>query len=177
MKRVNNKKNKCDKMVKLKEKIRKYIPNEKIHFEHNIINNKWELYFDDHNSMIAIDKNTDWSKTKRNIDLKINPKINKTCDICEETEMMEIRRISCPECSNEFCLNCYVNIFRQNQGLIICPYCRFEYGELKPPILIELGIKEIYSSAGIDYQMKELEGSDKYLNPYLPVLFALQMCR
>lgn len=80
-----------------------------------------------------------WKEAKRILDKKMNSDDKNECEICY-TQMIE-NKVSCPKCANYYCGECYINIYRENKGIIICPFCRWKYGY--KPSNIEEGINDI----------------------------------
>lgn len=75
-----------------------------------------------------LDLNNDINKLKKIIDIMINEKDNKICKICFNN-CKECAHVSCNNCANWYCSYCYYTIFKNNKGIIICPFCRYLYGE------------------------------------------------
>jgi hypothetical protein len=51
--------------------------------------------------------------------------------------------ITCAKCSNGYCGECYVNLFRVGGGVITCPFCKLKIGEKMPPFEVEIGVQYI----------------------------------
>lgn len=88
--------------------------------------------------------NTDWKHLKKGIELKINNEYTKApCSICYEDIKINI---SCDSCHNNWCSECYIELFKTGEGIIKCPWCRHTIGtRIESPVLIELGVREIRS--------------------------------
>jgi transcription elongation factor Elf1 len=56
------------------------------------------------------------------------------------------RRVTCGKCASEWCVDCYINIFKTNKGIIKCPFCKFMYGQEFPEYMVELGVQQILDS-------------------------------
>ena len=126
-------------------KIKNYLPNERIQLKKNEITGNLEIIFPNKNSMMTITDGNNfdsWDEIKRLIDAILSNEKSEECSICSTREI-QIRRISCPKCANDWCTNCYVNIFRTNKGIVKCPFCRYTYGEKWPEHMIEIGVQEI----------------------------------
>jgi hypothetical protein len=67
------------------------------------------------------------------------------CSICCTQEIQKAR-VSCPKCPRDWCVNCYVIIFRTNKGIIKCPFCRWTYGNKFPEHMVEIGVQQILDS-------------------------------
>ena len=73
---------------------------------------------------------------------------NKDCEICMEN--FDIIHSRCSRCLKNHCINCYIEIFRANNGLIICPFCRNSFGLISDDkLIIEVSILEIKQKAGL----------------------------
>ena len=95
-------------------------------------------------SEYTIYDDTKWKDIKLHIDKFL--KIDYTCNICFNDYKKiknNINKTTCPKCSEPYCVDCYINIFRSNKGIIKCPFCSFEYGSEFPEFMIEAGIEEI----------------------------------
>ena len=97
------------------------------------------------NSVLTIVNNREWDDLKRNIqnclnrDRYINDDNNK-CPICFKGSQIIIL---CSKCSSPYCIDCHINVFKNNNGVISCPFCRNITGEYLPNRLIPLGIENI----------------------------------
>lgn len=58
------------------------------------------------------------------------------------------KRVTCPNCTGYYCVNCYIDIFKSNMGLIKCPYCRHCIGNKLNSIQLEKAIEEIKRRTG-----------------------------
>jgi hypothetical protein len=108
-----------------------YIPKGvKVSLSNNPITNEIEIEFIKERAVITLDGKGTWEQLTRHIDSKLNmTHKNFECSICYEKG----RSTSCGGCSNIFCTKCFINIFKTNQGLIICPFCRFTHGVKMSP--------------------------------------------
>lgn len=68
------------------------------------------------------------------------------CILCTE-EM--INSTHCSKCSFNYCIQCYINIFKTNKGIIKCPQCNFKYGNIIQDELIEYYINTIKTKANL----------------------------
>jgi len=126
-------------------KIKDYLPNEKIQFKKHEITGDLQIIFTDKKAIMTILDSNTWDEIKRHIDAKISNKNNDNCSICS-TDELKNRRVTCTKCASEFCVTCYINIFRTNKGIIKCPFCRFAYGQEYPDYMIEVCIQKILDS-------------------------------
>jgi uncharacterized paraquat-inducible protein A len=126
-------------------KIKEYIPNEKIEFRLHKITGAIQIIFIDKHAIMSITDCNTWDEIKRHIDAKISNEKSNECSICF-TDKIKKRRVSCAKCANNWCVYCYIEIFRENNGLIVCPFCRYTYGNRFPSFMVELGVKEILQS-------------------------------
>jgi hypothetical protein len=79
-------------------------------------------------------------KTKLDITWK-----EQDCGVCFEKIN---KRVSCPKCSNYYCSNCYINIFKTGKGIIACPFCRYSYGTMMTDLILSLAVEEIKYKLG-----------------------------
>ncbi len=94
-------------------------------------------------SHLTLLPNKTWIDTKRVIDklLRDEYKVNSgDCNICSKPININV---SCPECGNKYCSDCYIKIFKKGKGIITCPYCKFKYGNVMSDLEINYGILEI----------------------------------
>ena len=69
--------------------------------------------------------------------------IDRECNIClivSETE--RIRRVSCPECANNWCPKCYLTMVRDQSKkgeFVNCPFCRNSFGDYILPCYTLVG--------------------------------------
>jgi len=109
------------------------------------IRNRATLYIEviiNNNSKISLLPNNTWGEVERHINKKIIW-FTGDCMIC--CEKME-NAVSCPKCSNNFCGECYIKLFRLGKGIIKCPHCRHSTGEEKPEYMIETYVDQIKHS-------------------------------
>jgi hypothetical protein len=94
--------------------------------------NKWTIKF--------IPENT-WKEVKRNIDKQLVEDYKQnSCSICCEEIM---KNISCNKCSQNWCGKCQLKLFETYQGICVCPYCRYAYGQKVPQFMIKAALSEI----------------------------------
>lgn len=89
---------------------------------------------------ITLLSNNTWNEIKRNIDQKISENKDEICYICSEKM---IKPVSCNKCSKSYCCMCYINLFKNNRGIITCPNCRYSIGKETPDYMMETCINEI----------------------------------
>lgn len=126
-------------------KIKDYIPNEKIQFNKNELTGDLEIIFVNKKALMTILECNTWEEIKRHIDAKMSNGKNEQCFICfskfsNETQKL---RVSCAKCANDYCVDCYISIFRTNKGMIKCPFCRYTFGVEFPDSMIEIGVQNI----------------------------------
>ena len=98
------------------------------------------------NSSITILPDNTWNEIERNINIKLHNVNKNECIIClNET----IKSVSCNKCSNLWCVLCYIELFKKDNGIITCPFCRYSFGIYTPDFMINICIKEIKIKAGI----------------------------
>lgn len=126
-------------------KIKDYLPNEKIQFRKNEDTGYLEIIFTDKKAIMTILECNTWDEIKRHIDAKMSNEKNGECSICSTKEIQK-GRVTCNKCAGEWCVNCYISIFRKNKGIIKCPFCRFAYGNEFPEYMVEIGVQQILDS-------------------------------
>jgi len=98
------------------------------------------------NKIIIITINKNKNKTIEEIIKYIEQKLyneslnNNECSICFNEN--NYCKIYCIQCTGDWCMNCYIDIFRKNEGIIICPFCRYIYGHKCPKNMIEKKISQ-----------------------------------
>ena len=125
--------------------IKDYLPNEEIHFKKHEITGDLQIIFTNKKAIMTVIESNTWDEIKRHIDAKISIERNDECSICSTTDIQK-SRVTCTKCASEWCVNCYVSIFRTNKGIIKCPFCRFMYGQEFPEHMIEIGVQRILGS-------------------------------
>jgi hypothetical protein len=100
-------------------------------------------------STVTILPNNSWNDIKRNIIKKINETYkNNDCSICFEKIK---QNISCNQCSNNWCGECYINLFRNGNGIIKCPVCRYSFGIEISECMVDYSIREMKNKFHILY--------------------------
>ena len=125
----------------LVHKINHYLPNEKIQFKKHEITGDLQIIFTDKKAIMTIIESNTWDEIKRHIDAKMSNKQD-DCSICSNKIK---KRVTCTKCASDWCVSCYVSIFRINKGIIKCPFCRFTYGQEFPEHMVEIGVQQILS--------------------------------
>ena len=67
---------------------------------------------------------------------------NDDCEICCE---QKVSSVMCNVCGNDYCADCYIDLFESRSGIITCPFCRVKTGCLQDELGIEMGVVEICS--------------------------------
>ena len=127
----------------IKNKIKEHYENDNITFIDNDDIGLMQIKIND-NGLLTITKGHKWNILRQNIDKQLSRKKG-ACHICCEPK---VNNVSCPKCVGDICGECYINSYISNQGLIICPYCRFTYGEKIPKSFIMLGVNDIRQKLG-----------------------------
>lgn len=83
---------------------------------------------------------------KRDINKLINGEISTTCNVCF-SDCLKCSKVTCTKCSNTHCGMCYAKIFKDNDGLIVCPFCRDTYGFEMNSIMLTNGLKHILANS------------------------------
>lgn len=132
---------KCDIIKKLiksqyKNSLVKFEQLNKISLIHVVIDNRIKF---------ALMPNIKWNEIKKEIDLKLKCAYGeKICSKC----MSEMKCVTiCNNCSSQTCLECYIDSFRLNKGIIKCEICNYLFGIKIPDKYIDLAIDDIRSNA------------------------------
>ena len=125
-------------------KIKNYLPNEKIQFKKHKFTGDLQIIFTNKKAIMTVLESNTWDEIKRHIDAKISNEKNDECSICSTNKIQ--KRVTCTKCASYWCVNCYINIFRANKGIIKCPFCRFAYGEEFPECMVDIGVQQILDS-------------------------------
>ena len=114
----------------LKHKINNYFENIEIDIRVNKKNGYLELILIKKNITIPLLEDNTINEIKRNIDkkLKISQKDISECIICFNPIKQIEKNIICLKCTAIWCLTCYIKSLHFSEGLIKCPYCRYDYG-------------------------------------------------
>ena len=137
---IRNEIEKSDEFSDICKKIREYIPNVNIEFMFNDNTQLLEIVFIEEKSVMSILKDNTWAEIKRHINAIISKNKDTDCSICCEKI---ISRTGCTKCSSDWCVECYINLFKTGQGIIKCPYCRFEYGFRMNEQELNMGVANI----------------------------------
>ena len=134
----------------IKNLILKVYRNDKFDF----IRNPETLYIEvviNNTSNIILLPDNNWNEIKRHIDKKIIFQRNKRNDILEDCiiccESIQ-KNVTCPKCSNNWCGDCYINLFKTGKGVITCPHCRFSFGDRMCEDMIQIAVNEIKYKLG-----------------------------
>ncbi len=108
--------------------------------KYKIEGSRWTEMFNiilmDRRAAISICAGDTWKQIKHFID-KPRPKFtHATCSICLDEENRCL--VSCHKCHADACLKCNIKILKDNEGIIICPFCRNEVGIKQSPMMIDL---------------------------------------
>lgn len=97
---------------------------------------------------ILIYPNNSWIDIKINIDTQLKQTMgNHICDECND----KIKCLaSCNNCRSVICVECYINNFRTNKGIIKCKICSYSFGNVVPEEYIDFAIDNIRSNAKIN---------------------------
>ncbi len=62
------------------------------------------------------------------------------CKACNEKIPITIR---CNNCNDQYCHACYISSMKENEGLVICPYCKFKIGIKMKGLQLEAAIQNV----------------------------------
>ena len=88
---------------------------------------------------ITIRNESTWKQLEKLIN-KIIEGFSYDCEICCNKLN---QRVSCDLCTNSYCGDCYINLFKRGEGIIKCPYCNHKVGIYTPPYMMDICINEI----------------------------------
>ena len=87
-----------------------------------------------------------WMSIKKNIDSKLY-NLNQSDNICRLCELEMKTKTECNQCKKSCCIECYIQNFRKNQGIIKCDNCNFSFGQKTPNSYIDVLIGDIRENA------------------------------
>jgi hypothetical protein len=118
----------------------KTFKNDNFDFEYiNIAGDEWCKVVINNNKLISILPDSKWLEVKRHINIKLKNEI-KDCNIC----FNKIKtNITCNKCANNWCSDCYINLYITGKGIVSCPMCRYKTGERLPKWAVDFGVEEI----------------------------------
>ena len=131
----------------IKNLILKVYRNDKFDFIRNPQTLYIEVVINNISNITLLPDNT-WNEIKRHIDKKIIVErngISQNCIICCEKIQ---KNVTCSKCSNNYCGECYINLFKSGKGVITCPLCRYSYGNTMSEYMIQMGVNEIKHKLG-----------------------------
>ena len=64
------------------------------------------------------------------------------CPICYDL-INKTDQVPCNKCACYTCINCYINMFKINNGILTCYSCKNEIGVYHPPHMIDIAVNEI----------------------------------
>ena len=104
------------------KKIKLYIPHISVEFRKSSTTGLLELIFVKEQSVMSVTNDNTWDEITRHIDSCLKEDKGLNCQICQESI---INRTGCTKCSADWCVECYINIFKTGRGIIKCPFCRY----------------------------------------------------
>jgi len=124
-------------------KIKNYLPNEELRFKTHKITGDLQIIFTNKKAIMTILEDNTWDEIKHHIDTKMSNSKSDECSICSTKETKQTQRVTCTKCASDWCVDCYINIFRENKGIIKCPFCRFTYGQQMSDYMVNMGVQQI----------------------------------
>jgi hypothetical protein len=89
---------------------------------------------------ITILHDNTWSELEKNIGKKLDGNANHFCSVCSGVKN---KLVTCNKCSQSFCTECYIDSFRKNKGLVVCPHCNYSFGVVMSDEVLEDRIDNI----------------------------------
>nr|QBK85059.1 MAG: hypothetical protein LCDPAC02_02580 [Pithovirus LCDPAC02] len=106
---------------------------------------KLQIIFD--NYMITLFEGDTLENIKEHIDNKLNEIYkNEKCSVCKKDIT---KNVSCNKCFLNYCIYCYIEIFKKGKGVITCPKCNYKIGSKRPSYLVNKRIQEIKLKIGL----------------------------
>lgn len=111
---------------KIQDYLKIEFPNIKFLIEESEIDdNLVIIHFNPNRLSYYLDNISHLELLKNNIMKIISGNADDKCAVC--FELFEIGSL-CQKCSRSICSACFINIFRKNNGIVKCPFCRDSYG-------------------------------------------------
>lgn len=127
------------------ELIKKFYSDKEIIFEKPATIDLYKIQIGS-NIMMTIMPGDTWKEIKKNIDSKLY-NLNKSDNICRLCGLgMEVKT-ECNKCKKSCCVECYINCFKKNEGIIKCDNCSFSYGQKIHKSYIDKSINNIRENA------------------------------
>jgi hypothetical protein len=135
---------KYGKFKKIVNNIKKNFPD--IEFSHHINDDNVRIITTG-NALISVLPESSWSEVKRNMEkVQLQKWRHDDCRVCDNPI---VRNVRCSSCSENTCSDCYINNFKTNRGLIVCPFCQFTYGRKMSASQINRGVLDIQQKLGL----------------------------
>jgi hypothetical protein len=105
---------------------------------------------------IVIEPNDTSENIKKTILLRFNNLTNTQCEcpICYDI-IDNNCQIPCNKCGCYTCINCYINMFRVNNGILTCYSCKNELGVYHPSYMVDIAIAEITQKYNLYTRFKQ----------------------
>ena len=111
------------------EKIRRLVYNEKIEIETIKNSELINIHFINRYKMMTLQIDDSWREIYKfmKVSKERNEFLEFICPICMESKNNGI--LTCHNCLKGKCAECVITLFIKNEGLMICPYCRYTIGQ------------------------------------------------
>jgi hypothetical protein len=87
-------------------KIKEYLPNEKIQIMKHEGTNDNQIFFTDKKAIMTILEENTWDEIKRHIDSILSNEKSNECSICYTNAIIK-RRVTCTKCASDCCIDCF----------------------------------------------------------------------
>jgi hypothetical protein len=128
----------------LKKIIKSEYKNSSVKFEQLNQNNLVYVIIDNR-IKFALMPNVGWNVYKQNIDLELKSLYGKR--MCGECKGEIKCAATCNKCHILTCLECYIENFKSNKGIIRCKFCNYSFGVKVSDEYIDLAIDDIRENA------------------------------
>jgi uncharacterized Zn finger protein (UPF0148 family) len=158
-----------DKFIKY---IKNRFPKENIKFSIDEYTDTVQVKFIKKNIYLSFSKEKKIKEIVKYINSILYKELEDECAICF-TEEIRHGRIFCTQCNGDVCILCYIKIFRRNKGIIICPFCRYTYGNPFHANRIENGVEQILERFHYANRQEYYEHIAEKLNYSILIFFYL----
>ena len=114
--------------------IKEYMPDEVIHMAKDSTGRTY-LKFMTNKFIVTFMPTDTLDYIKRKIDAKSSVKHLKKCPACDGDDFAK-HKLTCNTCLGHYCMDCFISIYKDNNGIVKCPHCDVNNGEYVPDELL-----------------------------------------